>query len=93
MLRARIMGQLTESPRPLPIVVEVWRMWGRAEQRAQLVSNLEFPHFKLSLETRADQGRPVLTESYNYTFLLSLLSLLSHLTSPHSTCLSDSCGF
>ena len=51
MLRARIMGQLTESPRPLPIVVEVWRMWGRAEQRAQLVSNLEFPHFKLSLHT------------------------------------------
>ena len=56
MLRARIMGQLTESPRPLPIVVEVWRMWGRAGQRAQLVSNLEFPHFKLSLQTRPERS-------------------------------------
>ena len=80
MLRARIMGQLTESPRPLPIVVEVWRMWGRAGQRAQLVSNLEFPHFKLSLQTR-----PVLTESYNYNTLRSTLYTLH---SPHLTSLA-----
>ena len=56
-------------------------MWGRAGQRAQLVSNLEFPHFKLSLQTR-----PVLTESYNYNTLHSTLyTLHSTLYSLHST--------
>lgn len=77
--------ELTESPGPLPIVVEVWRMWGRGKVRAaQLVSNLEFPHFKLSLHTRLDQTRPVsLTITPHLTIQYSVFSI--HLSGNEGT--------